>query len=67
MRGKPLLLQKSFSSLDEFDSLVTRLSNEERAMRLDIKKYMGCKFDDEFFRRWYEVLYEYNLEKVKQS
>ena len=63
---KPRLLGKYFSSLEEFDALVTLLSNEEQAMRLDFKKYRKREFNDEFFQYWYEVLYTFNMEKMKQ-
>ena len=62
----PLSLEKGFNSLQEFDSLVTKLSTEEQAMRLNIEKYKECEFDDEFFQHWYEVLYKFNKRVMKK-
>ena len=56
----PLFFKKSFSSLQHFDALITRLSAEEQAMRFDIEHYRGFEFDDEFFQHWYNVLYQFN-------
>lgn len=63
---RSLSLEKGFSSLEEFDALVTKLSKEEQAMRLDISKYRECEFEDEYFQHWYEVLYKFNRGVMKR-
>ena len=60
---RPLSYAKSFRTLQEFDSLVTRLSEEEHAMRCVAKSYKEIGFDDKFFQHWYEVLYMHNRGK----
>lgn len=57
----PVVRQKSFSSLPEFDSLIKRLTNEEFKMRQGIAKYSVIEFEDEFFNNWYQNLYQFNL------
>lgn len=57
----PVVRQKSFSSLSEFDSLIKRLTNEEFKMRQGIAKYSMIEFEDEFFNNWYQNLYQFNL------
>lgn len=63
----PIFLRKGFSSLHDFDALVTKLSTEERTMRLDIEKYRKCEFEDEFFQHWYDVLYNFNRREMKSE
>ncbi len=53
----------TFKSLGEFDELVTRLSEEEMAMRKDMKEYKATEFADPFFQHWYEVIYDFNRNK----
>jgi thymidylate synthase len=54
---------KRFQSLEEFDDLVSRLSNEEVAMRTNIGDYSRIEFEDPFFEHWYEVLYQFNYKR----
>ena len=63
---RSLSLEKGFGSLEAFDALVTKLSKEERIMRLDISKYKEYEFGDEFFQHWYEVLYKFNRSVMKR-
>jgi thymidylate synthase len=51
---------KCFRSLEEFDELISRLSNEEAAMRDNMGDYSRIEFEDPFFEHWYEVLYRFN-------
>ena len=60
---KPVMYDKSFRSLDEFDELVTRLSEEELSMRKNLDEYKTTVFEDPFFQHWYNVLYEFNKNK----
>lgn len=60
---EPTIFSKKFHSLDEFDELITKLLKEEISMRTNMRDYMRIKFDDPFFEHWYDVLYEYNIEK----
>lgn len=62
---QPLLFTKTFRTLAEFDALVTKLSEEEHAMRSDIANYKDVCFGDSFIQHWYEVLYMYNRDKGK--
>lgn len=62
---QPLLFTKTFRTLAEFDALVTKLSEEEQAMRSDIANYKDVCFGDSFIQHWYEVLYMYNRDKGK--
>lgn len=52
--------QTTFSSLDEFDNLLSQLSAQETMMRLSWNDYKPCNFEDAFFDNWYKVLYSYN-------
>lgn len=56
----PVACQKSFSSLEEFDNLVSDLGNEEHLMRINPDNYHKKDYDDAFFRLWYEELCKYN-------
>ena len=62
---QPLLFTKTFRTLAEFDASVTKLSEEEHAMRSDIANYKDVCFGDSFIQHWYEVLYMYNRDKGK--
>lgn len=62
---QPLLFTKTFRTLAEFDALVTKLLEEEQAMRSDIANYKDVCFGDSFIQHWYEVLYMYNRDKGK--
>lgn len=55
--------EKTFGSLEEFDELVTRLSEEEIAMRKNMDEYQTTEFADPFFQHWYEIIYEFNRNK----
>ena len=57
----PVVRQKSFSSLSEFDSLIKRLNDEEFKMRQGIAEYNLTDFGDEFFNNWYQNLYRFNF------
>ena len=57
---------KHFKSLDDFDKLITKLANEELAMRRNISNYNQIDFDDPFFQHWYEVLFEYNKKRISK-
>lgn len=62
-----LSFAKSFRTLEEFDSLIAKLSKEEQAMRCDVSNYKETGFDDIFFQYWYKVLYMYNRDKRKKA
>lgn len=57
----PIIRNKTFSSLAEFDSLITRLADEERKMRQQNAEYEIIDFEDEFFNNWYQTLYKFNF------
>ena len=54
---------KSFTSLEEFDVLVSKLGHEENLMRKDMSSYKYVQMGDEFFQHWYDTLYKYNFQK----
>lgn len=56
----PSNIKKSFSSLEDFDNLVSVLGKEEELMRRSPKDYCRIEFKDPFFKKWYEELCEYN-------
>lgn len=58
--------QTTFSSLDEFDNLLSQLSAQETMMRLSWNEYKPYHFEDAFFDNWYKVLYSYNENKHKR-
>jgi len=61
-----VVYDKRFRSLQEFDDLVSRLSNEEVSMRSNMGDYSRIGFEDPFFEHWYEVLYQYNQKNVRK-
>lgn len=61
VKENPIVRQKTFSSLSDFDSLIKRLSYEEAKMRIKLTEYQRIEFDDEFFDNWYQNLYKFNL------
>lgn len=54
----PRMLNKTFSSLSEFDELLKILSNEEEKMRMN-NRYVKYEFADSFFQHWFCVLSNY--------
>ena len=63
----PIIREKSFTSLAEFDLLIKRLTEEEKKMRNGITGYNVIEFNDEFFDNWYQNLYKFNLNKKRPS
>lgn len=61
-----VVYDKRFRSLEEFDNLVSKLSNEEIAMRSNFESYTPAEFDDPFFRHWYDVLYQYHQKIIRE-
>lgn len=61
IQENPIIRQKTFSSLSDFDSLIKRLDDEEVKMRIKLTKYQKVEFEDEFFNNWYQNLYKFNL------
>lgn len=59
----PYVYDKTFDSLTDFDSLLSKLSGEEMKMQLDPHSYQYYEFDDPFFQDWYNVLYSCLLKK----
>lgn len=55
----PISCQKTFTSLEEFDRLVSDLGNEELAMRTNAN-YHRAYFTDAFFNIWYDELCKFN-------
>lgn len=60
VEDKPLVLKKTFGSLEEFDDLITTLGTEEQKMRMNTD-YKPIDIEDPFFVRWYQSLYEFNI------
>lgn len=58
---EPFTYNKTFSSLNEFDTLIRALLEEERKMRNDNYQYRPDMFEDSFFHDWYSVLVQKNL------
>jgi len=48
---------KTFNSLESFDTLLKELLDEEKKMRSEGEKYQYHTFNDDFFQDWYNVLY----------
>ena len=63
---KAIVFDKRFRSLEEFDDLVSKLSNEEAAMRNNLDAYTQVEFDDPFVQHWYDVLYRYNQKNLRK-
>ena len=55
----PIVCKKTFSTLAEFDNLVTALGKEEYAMRTN-PDYERTYFEDPFFENWYNELFLFN-------
>ena len=60
----PFEYNKTFSSLQEFDSLVKTLNEEEMKMRIYGNSYKYLYIEDPFFRDWYNVLYVFNTHRT---
>lgn len=60
----PFEYNKTFSSLQEFDSLVKTLNEEEIKMRIYGSSYKYLYIEDSFFRDWYNVLYVFNTHRT---
>lgn len=54
----PIILEKKFSSLQEFDDLLVCLSKAEQRMWKDTS-HQRIEFKDQFFQHWYDVIYKY--------
>lgn len=50
--------------LQEFDSLVKTLNEEEMKMRIYGNSYKYLYIEDPFFRDWYNVLYVFNTHRT---
>lgn len=61
----PSNYKKTFSSLTQFDALVSKLGNEEELMRKNFHTYHYALFNDDFFQHWYDVLYLFNKRNTK--
>lgn len=59
----PVICKKTFSSLEDFDSLINVLGREEELMRTNLSNYKKTYFEDPFFDNWYNELYAYNHRK----
>lgn len=57
---RPVECNKAFSSLEEFDKLLSELGREEESMRLDPGAYRRVEWNDQFFTNWYEELCIFN-------
>lgn len=57
----PIIHNKTFSSVAEFDSLIIRLTEEETKMRQEGEEYEMVDFEDEFFNNWYQNLHKFNF------
>lgn len=57
MEDVPYTYNKTFKTLAGFDSLLSKLSEEENKMQLNPQSYQYYEFDDPFFRDWYNVIY----------
>ena len=57
---EPYVYCKKFSSLQEFDEQIKKLSDEEAKMRDADYHYNPNLFVDSFFKDWYSVLYHKN-------
>lgn len=53
----------TFHSLQDFDNLLFKLSNEEYQMRTNTRNYKYYEFNDPFFMDWYNILYSFNFKK----
>lgn len=60
---KPVICKKTFSSLEDFDSLVSTLGKEEELMRTNLSNYKKIYFEDPYFDNWYNELLTYNMKK----
>ncbi len=63
----PMTCKKTFTTLEEFDQLVTKLGGEEHNMRTSIANYQRTEFEDPFFENWYNELLNYNRNKYEKE
>lgn len=59
----PVICKKTFSSLKEFDALISKLGREEELMRTNLSNYKKIYFEDPYFDNWYNELLTYNMKK----
>ncbi len=55
--------EMNFNSLENFDSLLLRLSSEETKLRENKHHGTIIDFEDDFFNDWYKIFYCFNLKK----
>lgn len=61
---QPITCSKTFSNLEEFDRLLSKLSREELSMRTSPSIYKSIVFEDPFFENWYNELFLFNTRQL---